>query len=87
MATASIREAAFSAPKPDAKPTFKSVGLANGDTAVFAFTAVRLDPTADLQAGQLKRQYADAMAESEAMAYSNAARADATVQLNPQAIE
>jgi peptidyl-prolyl cis-trans isomerase D len=82
-----IREAAFAAPKPAAKPTFKSVGLANGDTAVFAFTAVRLDPTADLLAGQLKRQYADAIAESEAMAYSNAARADAKVQLNPQAIE
>ena len=82
-----IREAAFAAPKPDGKPTFRNVVLANGDSAVFAFTAVRLDPTADIQTAQLKRQYADAIAESEAMAYSSAARADAKVQLNLQAID
>lgn len=82
-----IRETAFASPKPDGKPIFRNVALANGDAAALAFTSVRVDPTPEAQTAQLKRQYAEAIAESEAMAYSNAARADAQVQLNPQAID
>ena len=82
-----IREAAFAAPKPADKPVFKNVTLANGDSAVFAFSAVRVDPPPDMQTAQLKRQYAEAIAQSEAIAYAGAARADAKVQLNPKAIE
>ena len=82
-----VRKAAFVAPKPGAKPVFQGVTLANGDTAVFALSAVRMDPSPDLMAGQLRRQYADEIAGSEAMAYANAARAAAKIQLNPQAID
>ncbi len=82
-----ILEAAFTAPKPAAKPVYRAVALANGDSAVLAFTAVKLDPVQDVQAMQLKRQYADALADSEAMAYAGAARASAKVKLNPQALE
>jgi len=82
-----VRKAAFVAPKPGAKPRFQIVQLANGDTAVLAFSAVRMDPGPDLMAGQLKRQYADEVAGTEAMAYANAARAQAKVSLNPQAID
>jgi peptidyl-prolyl cis-trans isomerase D len=82
-----ILEATFTAPKPGAKPVYKTVSLPNGDSAVLAFTAVKLDPVQDIQAAQLKRQYAGALADSEAMAYAGAARAQAKVKLNPQALD
>ncbi|MFO1469116.1 MAG: SurA N-terminal domain-containing protein [Steroidobacteraceae bacterium] len=83
-----LREAAFTAPKPAAgKPVLKTVELANGDTALLVFSNVKVEPAQDIQSRQLKRQYADALAQSEAMAYASAARADTTVKLNPQALD
>jgi len=82
-----LREAAFTAPKPAGKPVVKTVSLNNGDTAVLAFSAVKQESPEDVQARLLKRQYADALADSEAMAYANEARAAAKVTLNPQALE
>jgi peptidyl-prolyl cis-trans isomerase D len=82
-----IRKAAFVAPKPGGKPSFQIVTLANGDSAALAVSAVRTDPGPDSMAGQFKRQYADEVAGTEAMAYANAARAQAKVSLNPQAID
>ncbi|MBS0613301.1 MAG: peptidylprolyl isomerase [Proteobacteria bacterium] len=82
-----LREAAFSAPKPAGKPVLKTVSMSNGDTAVLAFTAVKLESPQEIQARMLKRQYADALADSEAMAYASEARAAAKVTLNPQALE
>lgn len=82
-----ILEAVFTAPKPSTKPVLRTVSLSNGDSAVLSFTAVKQDSVEDVQAVNLKRQYADALADSEAMAYAGAARADTKVQLNPQALE
>jgi peptidyl-prolyl cis-trans isomerase D len=83
-----IRTAAFNAPKPAQKPIFENVRLPNGDAAVFAFSAVREDPnSATLKEADMRRQYAARIASGEAQSYAAAARADATVTLNPQAID
>ena len=83
-----IRQEAFKAPKPGAKPVYANVGIAPGDAAVVALTAVREDPSdATLKDADLRRQYAARMASDEAQAYTAAVRADAKVSLNPQAID
>ena len=83
-----VRQEAFNAPKPGAKPAYANVGIAPGDAAVVALTAVREDPSdATLKDADLRRQYAARMASDEAQAYTAAVRADAKVSLNPQAID
>ncbi len=83
-----IRTEAFKAPKPAQKPIYENVRLPNGDAAVFAFSAVREDPnSATLKEADMRRQYAARIASGEAQSYAAAARADATVTLNPQAID
>jgi peptidyl-prolyl cis-trans isomerase D len=83
-----IRTEAFKAPKPAQKPIYENVRLPNGDAAVFAFSAVREDPnSATAKDDDMRRQYAARVASGEAQSYAAAARADATVTLNPQAID
>jgi peptidyl-prolyl cis-trans isomerase D len=83
-----IRTTAFGQPKPAGKPIYSDTRLTNGDAAVIALSAVReapSDPNAE-DAG-LRRQFAAQIASTEAQGYAAAARADAKVILNPQAIE
>jgi hypothetical protein len=84
-----IRAAAFEGPKPAGKPIYTNVALANGDAAVLVVSAVREDPGGDpqLKDAQLRRELARSAAAAEAQSYGAAARADAKVLLNPQAID
>lgn len=84
-----IRRDAFDEPKPQGKPIYSSVPLPSGDTAVVALSAVREDPSGDPKEreAQMRREFARSAAAGEAQAYASAARADAKVSLNPQAIE
>ena len=84
-----IRRDAFDEPKPQGKPIYSSVPLPSGDTAVVALSAVRVDPSGDAkeQEAQMRREFARAAAAVEAQGYAAAARADAKVSLNLQAIE
>ena len=84
-----IRREAFQASKPAPKPVYEDLTLENGDAAVLAITAVREDPNGDPreQETQLKRQFAQQAASGEAQSYAAAARADAKVKLNPQALD
>ncbi len=85
---AEIRASAFTAAKPAQKPTFASVTLGDGDSAVYDLSAVREDPSdGGLKDNDLLRQVAYRLAAGEAQNYAAAARADASVSLNPQAIE
>ena len=83
-----IRRAAFDAPKPAGKPQYQKLQLTEG-AAVLALTAVREDPAAATkeQDAQLRRQLAQQAASSEAQGYALAARADAKVTVNPQALD
>jgi peptidyl-prolyl cis-trans isomerase D len=84
-----IRNFAFEAPKPVAgKAEFGDAQLPDGDAAVIALTAIREeagDPK--LPDADLRRQVAAQIASTEARSYAAAARADAKVILNPQAID
>jgi peptidyl-prolyl cis-trans isomerase D len=83
-----IRSAAFSDPKPAGKPIYNDVRLASGDAAVIALSAVREEPADPKQPeAEMEKQFAAQIASSEAQSYAAAARADAKVTLNPQAIE
>jgi peptidyl-prolyl cis-trans isomerase D len=84
-----IRRAAFEEPKPAGKPIYISVALGNGDAAILALSAVRENPSGDPQQQdvQLRREFARSAAAAEAQSYAAAARADAKVLLNPQAID
>jgi peptidyl-prolyl cis-trans isomerase D len=83
-----VRVSAFKAPKPAQKPIYENVTLANGDAAVFAFSAVREDPNAaTAKDADIRRQYAAQVASSEAQSYAAAAKADAKVLLNPKAMD
>jgi peptidyl-prolyl cis-trans isomerase D len=83
-----IRASLFTAVKPVQKPTYASVALADGDSAIYDFSAVREDPSdAGLKEADLRRQLAVRLAAGEAQSYAAAVRADASVALNPQAIE
>ncbi|HME40875.1 MAG TPA: SurA N-terminal domain-containing protein [Steroidobacteraceae bacterium] len=83
-----IRTTAFSQPKPSGKPIYAAAGLANGDSAVIAVTAVREEPgDPKLKDMEMRRQLAAQIASGEAQSYAAGARAAAKVVLNPQAIE
>jgi len=83
-----IRTQAFNAPKPLQKPIYEMVSLPNGDSAVLALRAVREDPdNATVNEADMRREFAARIASGEAQSYAAAARADATVALNPQAID
>ena len=84
-----IRRQAFEAPKPNPKPVYRNFPLADGDAAVLAVTALRDDPSVDPKQGdgQLKLQFAQQWASGEAQSYAAAARADAKVTVNPQALD
>lgn len=85
---AEVRTAAFADPKPEGKPIYNEAGLPNGDAVVFALSAVREEPSDPQQPPDaLRRDYAAQIASGEAQSYAAAARADAKVTLNPQAIE
>ncbi len=86
---APIREAVFRAPKPDGKPVFRAVQLAEGGAALFAVTSLRTrgdvtDAKADAEAAQkaLNRQ-----AEGDVEAYMGEVRRKADVKKNPKAFE
>jgi peptidyl-prolyl cis-trans isomerase D len=79
---------AFDEPKPSGHPVYSSVPLADGDAAVVALSAVREDPSdTKMQDAMLKRQFAQESAVSESEGYAAAARADAKVSMNPQALD
>jgi len=83
-----IRVSVFTAVKPAQKPTYGSVSLPNGDSAIYDLSAVREDPSdGGFKEEDLRRQMAVRLASGEAQSYSAAVRADASVALNPQAIE
>lgn len=84
-----IRREAFQAPRPTAKPVYENLPLGDGDAAVLALTAVREDPNGDPheQESQLRRQFAQQTASAESQSYAEAARADAKVTVNPQALD
>jgi peptidyl-prolyl cis-trans isomerase D len=83
-----IRTAAFGQAKPAGKPIYSDARLANGDAAVIALSAVREAPSDPKVEDQgLRQQFAAQIASTEAQGYAAAARADAKVILNPQAIE
>ncbi len=84
-----VRRDAFEEPKPAGKPIYSSVALGTGDAAVVALSAVREDPSGDPKAedAKLRREFAQQAASAEAQGYAAAARADAKVQINLQAIE
>jgi peptidyl-prolyl cis-trans isomerase D len=83
-----IRTAAFGQAKPAGKPIYSDARLANGDAAVIALSAVREAPSdPKVEDLGLRQQFAAQIASTEAQGYAAAARADAKVILNPQAIE
>jgi peptidyl-prolyl cis-trans isomerase D len=83
-----IRTTAFRAPKPAQKPIYENLSLAGGDAAVLALSAVREDPdAAKSKDTDMRQQYAQQIASSEAQSYAAGARADAKVTLNPKAID
>jgi peptidyl-prolyl cis-trans isomerase D len=86
---AEISRDVFEAPKPEAKPVYARVSLSNGDADVTAVTAVREDPAGDQKTedAMLRRQLAQQSASGEAQGYAAAARADAKVLVNPQALD
>jgi peptidyl-prolyl cis-trans isomerase D len=85
---ADLRASVFTAVKPAQEPTYASVALPNGDSAIYDLSAVREDPSdGGFKEEDLRRQMAVRLASGEAQSYSAAVRADASVALNPQAIE
>jgi peptidyl-prolyl cis-trans isomerase D len=83
-----IRDQAFKAPRPGQKPIYENLRLRNGDAALLAFSAVREDPnSAAIKDDDMRRQYAARIASGEAQSYAAGARADASVTLNPKAID
>jgi peptidyl-prolyl cis-trans isomerase D len=85
---AEVRRVAFDLPKPGDKPEFRSVPLGDGDAAVFALSAVRVDPSVDpQQTSMAHREFVQLISSAESDGYARAARADAKVVINPKAIE
>jgi peptidyl-prolyl cis-trans isomerase D len=84
-----IRRDVFQGPKPAGKPLYQTLKLDAGDAAVLEVLSVREDPSGDqkLEDAQLRRQYAQQSASSESQSYAMAARADAKVILNAQALD
>ena len=87
---AEIRQGVFDEPKPAGKPVYSSAPLPDGDAAVIALSAVREEPASGdstIQEAMLKRQLMQQAAAAEAREYSAAARADAKVSENLQALD
>jgi peptidyl-prolyl cis-trans isomerase D len=87
---AEIRQGVFDEPKPAGKPLYSSAPLPDGDAAVVALSAVREEPASGdskVQEAMLKRQLAQQAAAAEAREYAVAARADAKVSENLQALD
>jgi peptidyl-prolyl cis-trans isomerase D len=88
---AEIRQDVFDEPKPGAQPIYSSAPLTDGDAAVIALSAVREEPTnggdSQVQQTVFKRQLAQQTAAAEAKEYATAARADAKVSVNLQALD
>jgi peptidyl-prolyl cis-trans isomerase D len=84
-----VRREAFDLPKPSGKPIFQNFQQANGDAAVLNVSATREDPAsaAPPQQAQLRHEFAQRWASAEAQSYAAAARADAKVTVNPQALD
>jgi peptidyl-prolyl cis-trans isomerase D len=85
-----IRQGVFDEPKPADKPLYSSAPLPDGDAAVIALSAVREEPASGdskIQETMLKRQLAQQAAAAEAREYAVAARADAKVSENLQALD
>jgi hypothetical protein len=83
-----VRMTAFEAPKPTTKPIYQAIRMNDGDAGVFELSSVREEPgDAQPTDADLKRQFAQAIASADAQSYAMAARADATVSVNPQAID
>jgi peptidyl-prolyl cis-trans isomerase D len=84
-----IRRDAFQGPKPGDKPIYETLKLENGDAAVLAVLGVREDPSGNPKTEdvQLRERYVQQSASGEAQSYALAARADAKVTLNPQALD
>ncbi|HWG71361.1 MAG TPA: SurA N-terminal domain-containing protein [Steroidobacteraceae bacterium] len=83
-----VRTTAFGEPRPAGKPIYSDARLANGDAAVIALSAVREEPGDQKQQdAEMRRQLAAQFASTEAESYAAGARADAKVELNPQAID
>jgi hypothetical protein len=83
-----IRSAAFTATKPGQKPTYESLAMSSGDSAIYDLSAVREDPAdGGIKEADLRRQVAARLSQAEAQSYAAAVRADASVALNPQAID
>jgi len=84
-----VRRAAFDAPKPHPNPVYEKLNLSDGDVGVVAVTAVREDPTPEPKDRdlQMRQQFAQQSAAAEAQSYAAAARADAKVILNAQALD
>ena len=84
-----VRRTAFELPKPSGKAEIRSVALPEGDSAVVDVTAVREEPAPDaaLVDAQLKREFSQQWASDESKSYAAAARADAKVTLNTQALD
>jgi peptidyl-prolyl cis-trans isomerase D len=85
-----IRQGVFDEPKPADKPIYSSAPLPDGDAAVIALSAVREEPPSGdskIQEAMLKRQLAQQAAAAEAQEYAVAARADAKVSENLQALD
>jgi peptidyl-prolyl cis-trans isomerase D len=87
---AEIRQGVFDEPKPAGNPIYSSSPLPDGDAAVIALSAVREEPQSGdskVQEAMLKRQLAQQAAAGEAKGYAVAARADAKVSENLQALD
>ena len=87
---AEIRQGVFDEPKPAGKPLYSSAPLPDGDAAVIALSAVREEPAggdSKIQEEMFKRQLAQQAAAAEAREYAVAARADAKVSENLQALD
>jgi peptidyl-prolyl cis-trans isomerase D len=87
---AQVRQGVFDEPKPAGKPVYSSAPLPDGDAAVIALSAVREEPASGdskVQEAMLKRQLAQQAAAAEAREYAVAARADAKVSENLQALD
>ncbi len=87
---AEVREAAFRAPAPSAKPQFGTAILANGSAAIWTVTAAqpgKLDTLAADARQTAQDQARDRLAMSDATVYVTALRANADVDVNPKLFE
>jgi len=83
-----LRRESFEAPKPAAKPVYRSFALSNGDAIAFGVSAVREDPSIDPQRkSMMAGQFAAQIGGGEARGYADGARAEARVIINPHSLD